>query len=251
MDFCILSPVQGLKRYASLSKSHLCLAHLTNPGYWEFYQGININDHLILDNGGYEGKPNTKLILERIEQVSPDVVVLPDYLGEEWRKTVQASMQFLDSYYYEFRCKWMFVPQSKPGDIMGFIDGLYTALEDERISWIGLPRALCYSITNDLSMRVRMAEQIRKRSSRVKIHALGMVKGNVAELNALRESGCVTSIDSNAPVWRGWNMHHLHEEWGEKPTNYDNTDIPEPGSLRDEIILDNLEAVGVKCRPTR
>lgn len=252
MNFCILSPTAGLERYAKLSRTHLCLAHITNEKYWAFYKfRRELQDHIILDNGGYEGKPDIKRLLDRIKFFNPNVVVLPDYLGEDWKKTWKASTDFLDSYFFSFEdIAWMYVPQSEPGNIMGFIDGLYHALDDERISWIGLPRALSYSITNDLSMRVRMAEQIRKKSSRVKIHALGMVKGNVSELNALRETGCVASIDSNAPVWRGWLGYTLMDHWHEAPCNYEDPRLPELDSHPHHVILENLGYCGVTWKPT-
>lgn len=276
MEFCILSPVAGLERYSTLSRHHLLLPHIRLAGYWEFYkQRSKAGDHIILDNSAYEGSLDTTRLLECIHLINPNVVALPDHLGKSWEHTWRDSDAFLDSYFYEFpHIQWMYIPQSEPGNIIGFVEGLFRALDDERIAWIGLPRALTYSITNDLTMRVRVAEQIRKRSS-VKIHALGMAKGSVEEVRLLRNSGCVTSIDSNAPVWRGWCGYDLFQfgmsshvgRWLEVPVNYEapEKDLKEEldtlivmGKYRSfqrngesrhqtkhELILENLEAVGV------
>lgn len=269
MDFCILSPIAGLERYSRLSKTHLLLPQLQNlPGYAGFYRARREEDDLvILDNGAYEGvEPTSNSILEGIGRFDPQVTVLPDYLLQDWHKTWYAANNFLDRYFYVVtHTKWMFVPQSEPGDIVGFIEGLFRALDDERITWIGLPRALTYSITNDLFMRVRVAEQIRKRSS-VKIHALGMAKGSLEELNQLNKIACVSSIDSNAPVWRGWkgyflegvknewNVEEVNTDWPEIPCNYSEEFAQSPvghGNERHNRILRNLEACGVNVDNSR
>lgn len=253
MNFAILSPVVGLERYSILSKTHLLLSQIRIPGYWDFYlKRKQEGDFVILDNGAYEGQLDQHRLLECINLIKPNVVALPDHLGQHWKTTWHSSSLFLDSYFYEFEnIEWMYIPQAEPGDIVGFIESLFRALDDARISWIGLPRVLSYSITNDLSMRVRMAEQIRRRNSRIRIHALGMVKGNVDEVTMLRNSGCVTSIDSNAPVWRGWCGYDLEEEWPEFKVDYNAKNfIPREWNTKhqvdgNEMILRNLEVCGV------
>lgn len=261
MNFCIISPIAGLERYATLSRTHLLLAQINAPGYWKFYERMirERGDFIILDNGAYEGECDRVRLLNRINRIQPNVVVLPDILGGNWKSSSRESFSFLEDYYYSFpNTKWMYIPQAEPGDIIGFVESLFRAIDDSRIAYIGLPRALSYSITSDLTMRVRIAEQIRKRSSRVKIHALGMVRGSVEECRLLREGGCVMSIDSNAPVWRGWNgwtldeVRYRHNEspqrWPETPVDY-NAKFPEDdgrgGACVDIQILKNLEACGV------
>jgi len=59
----------------------------------------------------------------------------------------------------------------------------------------------------------------------------------------------VTSIDSSAPVWRGWNGQSMLELdrrwWDEFGTSVDfNAELPT--EIRREVILDNLEACGVR-----
>jgi hypothetical protein len=256
MEFCILSPIAGLERYSTLSKTHLLLPQLrTNGAYIRFYsERRQEDDFIICDNGAYEGHSDWQALIECIRFFEPQVAVLPDYLLQHWNKTWRAASEFLDKYYYELNygnIKWMFVPQAVEGDIVGFIEGLFRALDDERITWIGLPRALTYAITNDIYMRVRVAEQIRKRSN-VKIHALGMAKGSLKELNALNKIACVSSIDSNAPVWRGWCNHYMKSTmlWDEIPVNYEDTNLNWQQN-EDETILSNLELCNVNVDSLR
>lgn len=248
MEFCIITPTIALPKYATLSRTHLLLCQIQDPNYWNFYSDRWLKfDTIILDNGAYEGQSDWARLVDRIRVIQPHIASLPDYLCEDWKKTWHAATQFLDSYFYEFdKVEWMYIPQASPGDILGFVDGLYSALEDERISHIGLPRALAYRITQDPWMRVRVAEQIKKRSQ-VGIHALGMVKGNHLELRALRESGCVRSCDSSAPVWRGWHGFKLTDRnWPEIPVDFEINRLP--SMIHERIILDNLEECGISCQ---
>jgi hypothetical protein len=249
MNFCILSPIAGLERYATLSKTHLLLPQLDKiPGYREFYlKRREENDFLILDNGAYEGQTDWENLKHCIDIYNPQVCALPDYLLQPWEKTYHSAIQFLDCFYDKYpQTAWMYIPQSTPSNIVGFCNGLFRALDDPRISWIGLPRALAYSISNDEFMRHNVAVWLKRYKPGIKIHALGMAKGSVKELNSLR--GIVNSIDSNAPVWRGWCGYSLiPNEWNEFPINYE-------AALRsdhDAFILDNLDAVGVYTIPRR
>jgi hypothetical protein len=213
VEFCILSPIAGLERYSKLSRHHLVLPQITNPIYQNFYlERKAAGDHIILDNGAWEGQLDRTRLLHCIELYSPDMVVLPDHLLQDWKKTWHDSSDFLDNYYNSYETQWGYVPQSSPGDIVGWVEGLTHALQDSRISWICLPRALGTDIVRDIAVRANVCRYIKSRGK--KVHALGMLSGSVAELELLRDAGC-NSIDSNAPVWRGvcgWKLD-AKEEW--------------------------------------
>lgn len=252
MEFCIITPEAGLERYATLSRTHLLLCQIDNLKYWDFYIKRRIaGDLIILDNGAYEGECDWDRLKGRINRVHPHVVALPDFVAQDWKLTRKHSMKFLNENFHTYvDTEWMYMPQAKPGDLTGLLHGMYAALDDERITWMGLPRALCYQISKDPDMRVRLAERIKKHRPDINLHALGMVKGSVDELNALRSTKLLYSIDSNAPVWRGWCGYDITAPWSEIPVNYNVQDLPREifyarGKSKHELILDNLEACGV------
>jgi hypothetical protein len=252
MDFCIISPTAGLERYATLSKTHLVLAHeCKDHDYLQFYIKRQMEgDFIILDNGAYEnGEPEWDTNL--MQGLQPNVVVLPDYPLQSWQKTWHAAIAHLDRCSHdEQEFEWCYIPQAPKGDFHGFIESYLEVVQDPRISWIGIPRALSYAITDNPLARVEFARMVRKDYPRLKLHAFGMVNGDIHELGYLAQAG-VTSIDSSAPVWRGWYRgHHLgvkseHESWDllGAPVDFN---APEGGSIEhDWVIRKNLEACGV------
>lgn len=252
MEFCIISPTAGLERYARLSKTHLVLTpvYLRDKAYAEFYdQRSAEGDFIILDNGAYEGE--TMFHLDIMATLRPKVVVLPDFLLKPWKQTWHAAIAFLD---LVERNNWLegieflYIPQAEKGDMHGFIESYLEAVQDPRITWLGVPRALSYAITDNPLARVEFARMVRGDYPRLKIHAFGMVSGDIHELGYLAQAG-VTSIDSSAPVWRGWNgqsMLELDRRWWDEfgtPVDF-NAELPT--DIRQEVILDNLEACGVR-----
>jgi len=259
MEFCIISPIAGLERYSTLSKTHLLLPQLDKlPGYREFYlKRKEAGDFLILDNGAYEGIEDWKLLVDCISIYKPQVVALPDYMLGTWDKTFWEAQRFLDSYYDQFPwVQWMYIPQAIPGDIIGWVTSLEMMLRDERVKWIGLARVLTYAITSDPMMRVNCARAIHRMWPHIKMHALGMSKGSVEELNELRARTSVYSIDSNAPVWRGECAYSIDpksylyvKQWPETPCEYERP-LALTGQT-DELILSNLEVCGVNVTDLR
>jgi len=251
MDFCIISPTAGLERYATLSKTHLVLAHECKVNdYLRFYIGRQQEgDFIILDNGAYEnGKPTYDWNL--INALEPDIVVLPDYPLQEWKKTWHASIAWLDENFDDISgFEVLYIPQSEKGDLHGFLESYQEAVSDPRITWIGIPRALAYAITDNPLMRVEFARMVRKDHPYLKLHAFGMVNGDIHELGYLASAG-VTSIDSSAPVWRGWNAYSLAS--AADPTQWDRHGTPVNFSAEDHdplltaCIHNNLEACGVR-----
>lgn len=227
------------------------LPQVQEPEYVEFYtERGSKGDFLILDNGAYEGEVDINNLIQMITVYQPRVCALPDYLLQDWRKTFEASIRFLDEWYERFPdVKWMYVPQTIPGDVMGLIEGLVKILDQEpRVSWIGLPRALSTKVSADPLLRVNTCKWIRRRS-RHKVHALGMRAGSVAEMTLLREAGCY-SIDSSAPVWRGWKGYAINDPlWPDYPVDFSAGTSFE--LVSDELILKNLEECGVDTTNAR
>lgn len=256
MEFCVISPTAGLEKYARLSKTHLVLGHMCSvTAYREFYQQRKADgDFIILDNGAYEyGRPS--ISWEAIQALEPDVVVLPDYLLQPWQKTWHAAIAFLDEYSHDAQeFEWLYIPQAEKGDLHGFLQSYQEAVADPRITWIGIPRALAYAITDNPLARVEFARLVKWEHPTLNLHAFGMVNGDVHELGYLRSAG-VRSIDSSAPVWRGWNGYQMRDwqAWNDYGTPVDFNAVFKAGNrpdYRESNLHEVLEACGVRI-PTR
>ncbi len=268
MEFCCICPTTGLERWGTaLSKRHLVLAqNLYNKEYLKYYANRKrAGDFLILDNGAYENtKPlDSDAYFNYIKGLDPDVVILPDILMSPWRETTSVALRFLDTYAgwledHNYRTQWMFVPQvprAKDSN-SGYSPhaelelAVETVLNDGRVgkyvTWIGLGRYLHTEFINmtPVARRAKLAKEWRKHG--VRFHALGMASGNLDELKQLRDAG-VESIDSSAPVWRGWNAIPLNSEdgsdiWKSVGTPCDfSSPLPEEGMQT--MIDHNLEVI--------
>lgn len=247
MNFCVIAPTIGLQRYSTLSKWHLVLAHECERDkmYLRFYcRRKEEGDFIILDNGSYEnGKPYYNWDI--IRALEPDVIVLPDFPLQPWKKTWHAAITWLDQNTDDIDdIEVLYVPQAEPGDYHGFIESYQAAMEDPRINWLGIPRCLATNIARDPLARVLLARLVRQSHPHIKLHAFGMVAGDIHELPYLKAAG-VTSIDSSAPVWRGWNGYSVErwKEWKDIPVNFSADANGE--SVYRHTILCNLEACGV------
>ena len=248
MEMCIISPTAGLERYSSLSTAQMALYHINDPRYWVFYrERVKQGDLVFLDCGAYEGVEfDVNKYIERIQDLQPSVVVLPDLLLCDWERSFAYSIGMMEyivrhlDQAYEF----MFVPQAREGDAEGFVKCLRKALPI-RFPWIGLPRALVTHVFKNDYARLVIADLLRNESPNTKVHALGY-GGNVHELYFLDKLG-VKTWDSSAPVWRGWNHLWLKEAWKDIPLDMNAFPMPS----QDNYILDNLETCHVDTSRAR
>lgn len=253
MKLCILSPTGGLERYSKLNDVHLVLPQVKNERYWKFYEWCREwGDFIILDNGAYETKYAEWVnVYPYIGLLRPDVVSLPDAIGEPWQYTWEQTKDWIrqyDQYRQMFLFEWMFIPQTTDKNMRGFIDCLSRGLSDDRIKWIGLPRALIDRYSDDPLIRVEMCRLCIQAGK--KVHALGF-GSNLSEWKLLSEAGC-SSLDTSAPVWRGWNSYRIddvHDQvaWRRDgiQCDFETNDCPEPNSETDKLIMHNLEVFDV------
>lgn len=237
MDFRIISPTAGLEKFATLSKTHLILAHIKDPGYQAFYKKRReLGDHIILDNGAHENgsAADWDVLSEAIEWYKPQVVVLPDTLNDP-QTTASESLRFLD-YCGSFHSdvEWMYVVQAKNGYIGE--TRLRSVLLDTRvghlIKWLGITRYL--TIDNQIT-RSTLKSYLDQYG--LKLHALGMVNGSVSELKDLAAYG-FDSVDSSVPVWRGWNDWKVGQNlWPEIPVDFSTKHPP----ISEQLIYQNLK----------
>lgn len=266
MNFCIITPIAGLERYATLSKTHLVLAQIKDQRYREFYLNQRSKgDTIILDNGCYEqGEAiSTEQFVEAAHWYRAQWVVCPDKLFSPWQETYEKTAHFFGRYYDDLKrsgCKFLGIPHSTPGDLFGWVEGLIHMVDDFPLDGVGIPRALAtHYYPQEPLVRVRAAQFIKRHWEREKlyIHAMGMVNGDVNELNALTEAG-VNSCDSSAPVNRGLyglsitdpNHRRIWDEHGD-PVRFDG-ELPKPENYNwNQVVLDNLEACGVNTNVVR
>lgn len=249
MKFCVISPITGLEKFATFSEVQFALAHIQGTEYWDFFsQCLKEGQTVILDNGAYEkGEANYVCLVDRMSFLCMKnsggklVVTLPDYLLQAWDKTWHASIAFLDTYDDMFPgVEWMYVPQSVAGDEKGWFKGLVAALEDSRIKWIGLPRCLGTDIMHPES-RINVARYLQNERLSIKVHALGLQNGNYHEIPFLADAG-VYSIDSSAPVWRGWHGFTTFDpKWTKVPDDFGAKYDPQ----KEALIISNLRECGV------
>jgi hypothetical protein len=251
MNFCIISPASGLEKYSIQSKVHLVLPQVRNRTYSSFYmKRRSKGDFIILDNGAYEEQlPTPARIQKCLEMYRPQVVVCPDSLLKKSSITIKLTKAFLDYYYDRYPADYMGVPQSEAGDLYSWWRCCKELLEDERISWIGIPRSLATHYSDNYQdLRSTIANVIKDCRPDIKLHALGMADGSLEELRRLAMTEQVESCDSSAPVWRGWNGVRLDERivWREEGTPVDfNAKVP--SSRNHALINRNLKEVLKAC----
>lgn len=252
MDFCIITPIEGLERFATLSRKHLVLPQISDLRYQKFYrERRDKGDCLILDNGAYEGTcVSNGYLIDMIHYYTPNIVVLPDKYLADAEENFDLAMAFLDKVskyikedYVDSRTNWMFCPQSTPGKVIEFWLSVYRALANPLITHLGLPRNMVTDIFKDPLARVESARTLKSTHPKVHLHALGMADGDYEELWALKKVG-VESIDSSAPVWRGWNGFDLDDpDWDGLEVDFN---AKPPRMATDLLIRSNLRKCGVK-----
>jgi hypothetical protein len=216
---------------------------VTNPLYQQFYRKRGEDrDLLILDNGAYEARLNEKQLLERIGLYHPKVVVLPDAFDTvDWKLSFSISEGFHRVWAPRINVEWMYVPQGQTQS--DYLHSIKAAMESFAPSWIGLPRIYGTKVRPSLRARADLAQWIHETWPDCNVHALGMLAGNTEELGLLEQSH-VASIDSSAPVWRGWCGYDIADpSWQYNGTACDFDAYPFNGN--DQLILKNLSKCGV------
>lgn len=222
MKLCIISPTSGLQEYATQSEGvHLALIHLveTDPVYAQFYlEQSKKGDVVIMDNGAFEfGKPaSTDRMLRAAEKIQASVLVAPDYPGQLYQKTIDSTRKFADVVRPMGQYTVMGCPQSVPGDVEGWIEGvdqmsLITGLSHIGVSILATPTAFGprVGIYNDIELCRLLATFTLKTWIQggdlelrgKKLHYLGA--GH--RLDLIQYYDIADSLDTSSPVWHGWN----------------------------------------------
>lgn len=201
---------------------HLLLAHLlTDKAYCEYYinRKEKYGDLIIVDNGAFEFKKplSAPELYKLINQsgIKPDIVVAPDYPFEDWKKTVESTMDFSDEYksYFDETVKIMAVPQSKKGDWKGWLQGYLMMSNIDNVvmmgmSILGVPNAFCsLTKTEDISFNRTFATSFLIRNNLIQEHIMHHYLGcsDPRELLMMKTQGVAFSNDSSTAFWHGIN----------------------------------------------
>ena len=223
VDFCHITPTKYLNEFAAGRSHHLLLAHLVeeDPAYREWYQELSRDPDttIIMDNGGFEcfkaGKPmypSDKLI-EMGTQCGADYIVMSDYPGEHWTKTVEAA-EYTAEEIRDAGFGTFFVPQSEIGDLHGLQESFFWAADSDLVDYIGVsilavPNAYGVEKNNKLQRflsRWMFLNTIAEDGilDEKKIHLLGMVDGPNEILLLENFLHQIDTWDSSAAVWAGF-----------------------------------------------
>lgn len=148
------------------------------------------------------------------------ILVLPDYPGEDGRKTIDAAKQWA-SKFKENRFDTFFAPQSEVGDLEGYIETFTWAAVSPLIDVIGVS---CIGVPNAFGVYNNQIQQFNARAEMFKIlerrgildlverngkrlHILGMLDGpkEILLLAPWIKSGLIQTWDSSAAYWAGIN----------------------------------------------
>lgn len=206
--------MRELKKRDLLGNYHLLLAHDV-VAHAEDYRDIFVRDinfymnsYIIMDNSLIElGKAvDDELIEQALAVIAPDVLVLPDKLGDA-TYTLEASLDALKRWSDRTYCShYMFVPQGKTEtellacfeDFIGTVRGLEGL---HLIGAIGIPRY----IANVAGSRKHVTEVILNYLARdpdlehIRVHLLGFSDNLTDDIESARIGG-VMGIDSAVPV---------------------------------------------------
>lgn len=224
--FCTITPTAYLADYARYtgSKYHLLLAHLLHEdsthfdrGYLDFYKTTKLpGETYMMDCGAFElGKSyNPSRLVEIGKSVGADVLVLPDYPGQNFMTTINAAREHIPEF-KENGFRTFFVPQSAPHDWNGWLESFEWALFNSDVDVIGMsilahpnalpqyPKGYVRVIAADRIRQWLDTDPARAAAYDAKhIHWLGLLSPGL-ELDPLLKMGMVDTLDSSGPVQYG------------------------------------------------
>jgi len=229
-EFAHITPTAYLDLFASGRPFHLTLAHLVeqDEAYAAWYASRDTSRSImpyinIMDNSAFEmykqGRPmyETDKLIPMAEKIKADYVVMSDYPGEHWTKTVNKAIE-MSRDLRKAGFGTFFVPQGEEGDLEQLIQSFDWASEAAEVDYIGvsiLAVPLAYGVEKDNKLqrflsRWKFMQLLDDRGiltkiaeNNKKIHFLGMVDGP-NEIELVRPYlPYINTWDSSAAVWAG------------------------------------------------
>jgi len=159
----------------------------------------------------------TDKLIPMAEKIRADYVVMSDYPGEHWTKTVNKAIE-MSRDLREASFGTFFVPQGEEGDLEQLIQSFEWASEAPEVDYIGvsiLAVPLAYGVEKDNKLqrflsRWKFMMELEERGILTKIkengkkmHFLGMVDGPNEIILVDRFLPYIDTWDSSAAVWAG------------------------------------------------
>lgn len=211
MKFAHIAPIKLTEIGIKNGDFNMVLAHIAdgNDYYCELFKKSKLET--LLDNGAFElGYPyEADKMVNLGKRVGADILVLPDYPGspsEKGWELVEDNIKLYKSRGF----KTMFVPQSEPGDVDGYLTSLEKALAHKDIDLIGLSILGCptaFNKSHTLNIRRHILKLYSKMENTEKrFHMLGMLDYPLEEIELVKPyDHMINSWDSSAAVWAGTN----------------------------------------------
>ncbi len=189
-----------LKDKGALGDYHLLLAHdvvVQEDLYREVFADINPKPFVIMDNSVIElGEPvSTEVMEEAASIVRPDLIVLPDVLGDSER-TIELSTKASVSWAYKDLGPFLVVPQGTTTD--EFLSCAEDLMHLPRVEGWGVPR----HATAKLGSRHTLVYRLMVLRPLYTMHLLGFSDNIQDDISVARAHG-VNGIDSAVPIRLG------------------------------------------------
>lgn len=272
IKFCHIAPNCYLDIAIPNSMCHLTLAHLVG-----YEQGNQLNEYTtkyrdaaledvsrritrIMDNSGYEMykehgpgfvfDPNK--LVKLAKTIAAEYVVLPDYPGEDYTKTIRSGLEFIPKF-KEAGLGTFFVPQSDKGDIEGYMTSFAWAAQNPEVDYIGISILACpialWVLGNEKQeylARWKIMTLLEKRQlldlalrNGKRIHLLGMTHGP-NEIMLMRQfSNYIHSWDSSSAVWHG----HKGIRFDDTPTGLELGKLPSAVDFKCEFAENRVDDI--------
>jgi hypothetical protein len=229
-EFAHITPTAYLDLFASGRPFHLTLAHLVeqDDAYATWYASRDTSRSImpyinIMDNSAFEmykqGRPmyETDKLIPMAEKIRADYVVMSDYPGEHWTKTVNKAIE-MSRDLRKAGFGTFFVPQGEEGDLEQLLDSFDWASEAPEVDYIGvsiLAVPIAYGVEKDNKLqrflsRWKFMRELGEsgildkiKQNNKKIHFLGMVDGPNEVTLVADYLHYIDTWDSSAAVWAG------------------------------------------------
>lgn len=237
-----LIPPHQLLDHTRFSTYQLALAHLFEDKsqytktYWNLCQ--DDNQHVILDNGAFEGSQVTAMELIKIaNHFGVSEVVIPDCIGSK-DLTIAMAKQFKEMAYKTLNPDILFMFVAQGNNDFEIRQSIRWAMSEHWIDTIALPKHLVET-TGNKSIRLQLALHITENSMK-QVHLLGGSPLWIEEVQSASELEFIRGMDTSMPYVYGMSEAHLEHATAiiGRPGDYFDHKLD---SMQEHISLHNVK----------